>query len=31
MSGLHNHFDRGTLQGIDHARDPGPGLVLVCD
>ena len=31
MSGLHNHFDRGILHGIDHARDPGPGLALVRD
>ena len=29
MSELHNHFDRGILQGTDHARDSGPGLELV--
>jgi hypothetical protein len=28
---LHNHFDRGILQGTDHARDTGPGLELVRD
>jgi len=31
MSDLHNYFNRGILQGIDHARDPGPGLELVRD
>ena len=29
MSELYNHFDRGILQGTDHARDSGPGLELV--
>ena len=31
MSELYKHFDRGILQGIDHAGDPGPGLELVRD
>ena len=31
MSDLHNYFNRGILQGIDHARDPGPGSELVRD
>ena len=31
MGELYNHFDRGILQGTDHARDAGPGLELVRD
>ena len=31
MIGLDNHFDRGILQGIYHARDPGSGFALVRD
>jgi hypothetical protein len=29
MNGLHNHFDRRILHGIDYAWDPRPGLELV--
>ena len=31
MGGLHSHFDRGVLQGTDHATYPGSGLELVGD
>ena len=31
VSELCNHFDRGILQGVDHDRDPGPGLESVRD
>jgi hypothetical protein len=31
MNGLHNHFDRRILHGIDHARDSRAGLELVGD